>query len=410
MANAEHLEILEQGVKSWNTWREDNKSIKHPDLSGIDLSGRSLNGINFRGANLTEGHFTRCDLDGSDLSIANLAHSNFSGVSLFRANLIKANCYKTNFSVSYLSEANLKSAILNEAEMENVDFSRSNLNGASFVGSLLKKSLFENLHLIGTNFTNANLNSADFSKVYMTRVDLSGANLSRANFKGANLKEVNLSRALLLGTDFSYSNISNSRIYGISVWDVKKEGAVQKDLIITKDKGKEISVDDLEIAQFIYLLLNNEKFRDVIETVTSKAVLILGRFTDERLKVLNAIREELRKRNFLPILFDFEKPATRDLTETISILAKLSRFVIADLTDAKSIPQELSQIVPHMPSLPVIPLILKGQREYGMFEHWPRYPWVLPIFEYENEAHLIKNLIKAVIEPAENKVQEIRSK
>ena len=42
-------------------------------------------------------------------------------------------------------------------------------------------------------------------------------------------------------------------------------------------------------------------------------MLILGRFTDERKAVLNALREELRKRNYLPILFDFEAPARQNL-------------------------------------------------------------------------------------------------
>jgi hypothetical protein len=38
--------------------------------------------------------------------------------------------------------------------------------------------------------------------------------------------------------------------------------------------------------------------------------------------VLDALREELRKRNYLPILFDFNAPATRDITETVSLLAR----------------------------------------------------------------------------------------
>jgi hypothetical protein len=83
----------------------------------------------------------------------------------------------------------------------------------------------------------------------------------------------------------------------------------------------EITVDNIEVAQFIHLLLNNQKIRDVINTITSKAVLILGRFTDERKAVLDALREELRKRNLLPILFDFAIPASRDVTETIKTLA-----------------------------------------------------------------------------------------
>jgi predicted transcriptional regulator len=106
-----------------------------------------------------------------------------------------------------------------------------------------------------------------------------------------------------------------------------------------------ISVDNLEVAQFIYLLLNNQKIRHVIDTITSKVVLILGRFTPQRKAVLDAIRDELRKRDYLPLLFDFDKPSNRDITETVSTLAHMAKFVIADITDARSIPQELMAIV-----------------------------------------------------------------
>jgi hypothetical protein len=49
----------------------------------------------------------------------------------------------------------------------------------------------------------------------------------------------------------------------------------------------------------------------------------------------------LRRSEYLPMLFDFEKPEWRDLTETVTTLARMSRFIIADITDPKSIPQEL---------------------------------------------------------------------
>ena len=105
----------------------------------------------------------------------------------------------------------------------------------------------------------------------------------------------------------------------------------------------------------------------------------------------------------MPILFDFEGPDTRNLTETIGILAAMSRFVIADITDAKSIPQELHAIVPALPSLPVQPIIQGTQYEYGMFKDFAGYLSVLPPFRYENTEHLLESLSDSVIAPVTRK-------
>jgi hypothetical protein len=150
------------------------------------------------------------------------------------------------------------------------------------------------------------------------------------------------------------------------------EATVQKRFrILYRESGKrgapisgarelEIEVDDIRLAQFVYLLLHNENLRDVIDTITSKAVLILGRFTDERKAVFDGLREELRKRDYLPILFDFEKPRSRDTDETITLLARMARFVIADISDAKAVLQELRAIVPDLPSVPVQPIPIRS--------------------------------------------------
>ena len=102
----------------------------------------------------------------------------------------------------------------------------------------------------------------------------------------------------------------------------------------------------LEVAQFVYLLLNNEKIRYVIDTVGEKGVLILGRFTEDRKAVLDAIRNRLRELGFIPMMFDFERPSQRDFTETIRTLAGMSRFIIADITNPKSSPLELQPCRP----------------------------------------------------------------
>ena len=59
---------------------------------------------------------------------------------------------------------------------------------------------------------------------------------------------------------------------------------------------------------------------------------------------------------------DRERPAARDITETISLLARMARFVVADITDAKSIPQELGVIVPDLPIRPCAAAPAGGQR------------------------------------------------
>jgi hypothetical protein len=186
----------------------------------------------------------------------------------------------------------------------------------------------------------------------------------------------------------------------VSAWDVQLAGAKQTELVITAEGTAQITVEDLEVAQFIHLLLTNRKIRNVIHSVTSKAVLILGRFSERQKPVLDALHAALRDRyNLVPILFDWEPSENRDLTETVLLLANMCRFVIADVTDAKSIPQELSLIVPNLPSVPVQPIILGSEHEYAMFEHWRKFPAVLPEYRYESQQQLLDTLETRVLAP-----------
>jgi hypothetical protein len=51
--------------------------------------------------------------------------------------------------------------------------------------------------------------------------------------------------------------------------------------------------------------------------------------------------------------------------QTISILAHLSRAIVADLTDGGSVPHELMAIVPALPSVPVQPIVQEPAAEYA---------------------------------------------
>jgi uncharacterized protein YjbI with pentapeptide repeats len=424
MAISDHLARLREGAECWNAWRKTQ--FERPDLSGADLSRANLIGADLSYAKLTNSSLSRANLSNanlskSDLCGAKLGPSNLSAADLqeavlMRADLRKAYCKRVNLRGATLWDADLSGAVLNEADLKDADFKnaildgaslkKADLRGASMEGTNLAQSKLRNAKLGGTCLFNADLTGADLTGADLTGAYLRNANLSEAKLNNTNLSGSNLISAILVRTELKNANLTGCYVYGLSAWDVQLEGTIQSNLVITPMDAPEITVDNLEVAQFIYLLLNNQRIRQVIDTIASKVVLILGRFTPERKVVLDAIRDELRKRDYLPLLFDFEKPANRDITETVSTLAHMARFVIADITDAKSIPQELTMIVPDLPSVPVQPLLLSSQVEYGMFEHFKRFPWVLEPYLYETQEQLLSSLDSHVIGPAEAKSKE----
>jgi len=307
-----------------------------------------------------------------------------------------------------LSAANLRGAVLSKSNLVRANLTGADLRGARLYSSQLHLAKLCTADLRGAYLKDANLSEACFQEANLRQANLSGANLERADFRNADLRKACLTRALLVETNFEDANLTDCTAYGLSAWGLKLKGTKQTDIRITPPGEPTITVDNLEVAQLIYLILNNNTIRDVIDTITSKMVLILGRFTYERMIVLNAILQEVRKRNYVPVLFNFEKPSSRDMTETVMTLAQMSRFVIADITDARSIPHELMSIVPHLPSVPIQPILIASDKEYGMFEHFKRYPWILETYFYANTDELINSIEQRVINPAETKALALR--
>jgi hypothetical protein len=94
------------------------------------------------------------------------------------------------------------------------------------------------------------------------------------------------------------------------------------------------------------------------------------------------------------------------LTETVRTLAHLSGFIIADLTDPSSIPQELQAIVPDL-EVPVQPLLLDTKGEYAMFLDFKKYHWVLPVYLYKDLPSLLATIEVNIIDTAEKKAREL---
>jgi uncharacterized protein YjbI with pentapeptide repeats len=384
--NALHLAHFYEDRKAWNDWRSRCPALV-PDLRGANLIGYRMLDEDLTGARLARAHLSRIDS-----SEALLAGADLTAARLVDAKLISAKLDGTNFGLATLVRADLRWASVAGASFIGANLDHADLGGAKLAGARLARVRLREADLGG-----ADLNGADLTEAY-----LSGANLRGTNLTDADLTDATLTYAQMVETVVDGARLAGASVYGVAAWGLDLSRVRdQTNLHITPEGRAGLTVDNLELAQFVYLMVHNEKIRGIIDTIGRKAVLILGRFYAERKALLDALKVKLRDFDLVPIVFDWDKPTSRDLTETVALLASMSRFVVADVTDAKSIPQELSEIVPRLPSVPVQPILLRGDPGYAMFEHWTSYRTMLPVYQYCDQADLLDNVQQAILAPVE---------
>ena len=282
----------------------------------------------------------------------------------------------------------------------------ADLRGCHMQGGYFTECIFDGADLSDANLLEANLFRASLVRTKCIGTKIVDANISQANFEHACLIGALLAKSQMVRTNFANADLSGVRIFGASVWEPNLSGAIQSGIIITDFGEPEISCDSVEIAQFLHLLLNNSRLRDIIDSVTSKVVLILGRFSAECLPFLRSLRAQLRSLGYVPVLFDFERPANRDLTETVSTIAHLARFIVADISEPRSVPHELASISRHLLSVAIQPLLRSNERPYGMFGDLARLPNFLPVHMYENGSDID---LGRLIHVAEGKARSLRA-
>ncbi|MFN8399624.1 MAG: pentapeptide repeat-containing protein [Anaerolineales bacterium] len=417
-ANPEHLKLIKQGADKWNIWRQENPRVtpilsnadlhELTDLTGIKLSGAIMHGVNLSGCNLESAEFNNANLSEANLAGASLRNASLTAANLSKANLHGANLRGVSLIQADLSEADLSDTNLDvipdrdgdmQAFLSYATFRATNLSGAS-----MRKASLRYANLVDANLTGANL----------TEADLYNADLIRSNLTHATLTGSDLTLADLVETNLTNAEISGCRIYGASAWNVTLENTSQKDMVISRKDEPIVTVDDLEVGQFIYLMLNNTKIRDVINTITSKGVLILGRFADpQRKAVLDGLREKLREFDLLPIVFDFDRPTDKDYTETVQTLAGMSMFVIADVTNPKSTPLELEATAKQfkIPFIPIIDISVDPRPFAMLVDLQKSFHWVLPTLQYQTKEDLLddENLKTYIIDRAIAKREELRT-
>jgi uncharacterized protein YjbI with pentapeptide repeats len=398
LITAKLIEFTAMLIGAQSPWADLSEAyLVNPDLTGAKLRGAVLTKAELIGANLTGANLAGADLIGANLAEADLHEAvltgaNLAGASFTKANLRGADLTKAYLSKAALDEADLTGANLAWANLAEANFTKANLRGANLTGAYLAEA-----------YLLANLRGAKLSGAVLAEAELTGADLRGANLRGANLKG-----AKLVSTDLTGADLTGCHIYGISAWGLKLERTKQQNLVITPLGKPDITVDNIEVAQFIYLLLHNERIRDVIDTIGKKGVLLLGRFTEGRMVVLDRLKENLREFGYVPMVFNFDKPETKDFTETVRLLANLSHFVIVDITNPRSAPLELQATVPDC-MVPFVPILEQGQDAFAMFvDLQNKYDWVLqPVVGYSSVERLIEVLEDKIVRPAEAKFNEL---
>lgn len=429
MADESHLEILKQGIEKWNKWRDEHPDVM-PDLSGAHLEGSHLERINLQNADLRNVKLRGAYLDRAYLQGANLDRAELQRAQLVDVDLQGAHLWNTHLSRAYLQDAKLQGAYMQHCD----------LLGAYLMNACLKHTNLQNAELIETNLsgadlTNACLKHAKLRGAYLEKAslkqaklqdaDLRGAYLWEANLEDANLEGANLIGAILLETNVNNTILNDCKVYGAAVWDLNGEPKAQKNLVISRTyepyNKPEITVDDLEIAHFIYMILDHKKLSKVISATTSKVVLILGRFTEKRREILKAVQERLRTSTdgegiarYVPVMFDFPPDPSRDLMETVQILIGISHFVIADISEPKGVLVELTAIVPQW-EVPVKLIIDISKRQphktllVEMLTHLTKHKWLMnEVYGYHSASQLCGALEKEIIDPLENMARQLQ--
>lgn len=293
----------------------------------------------------------RVDLSGADLGTLSLGRVKLRGAILDRVQVR-----------GFFKAADFRGARLRAADLQGVQFLGADLREADLGGADLRGASFEGARLDGCTMD---------ARTQLDGTAFVGASLARARLAGARLDGCDLRGCSLVGADLRGTSLRGARVYGCSAWGLTLDDSAERrrtlhaDLSIDPAGGPLPSAPNLELAQFISLLLHNPKLRDVIDAVTTRGVLLLGRFTPERIAVLRSLRDALAARGWYPMLFDFEPPTQRDTRETAKVLAGLAAFIIADVSDASSVPLELETLVTDY-ALPVVVIAEKGRRDFAM--------------------------------------------
>ncbi|BCS89987.1 pentapeptide repeat-containing protein [Pseudodesulfovibrio sediminis] len=230
MANPDHLKILEQGVETWNKWREDNPEVV-PDFQNAELNGLICNAPELVGLQSDNQIFqwkTIQWLHGGEAVVVafdpiekmTIHGINFQGVDFRGAQLKGAKFLGADFKEADLRGANLHMALLwgtifHKAKLNNVVFDFVEAYGSSFykakfTDAFLQSVKFQRTNCVEVSFKRTKCLGADFSDSAIELANFQSAKLTKAIFHGSSIIE-----AKFQGAELSWANLSDTQVAGV---------------------------------------------------------------------------------------------------------------------------------------------------------------------------------------------------
>ena len=384
----EHLKAAEAlrtfDPAQWRSWRQSNHGpilLKDEEFDHLDARDLSLHDVIFLGCKFISASFLNCNLSQASFTNCKFLSTRFESVRMRGARFTDTNFSEVVFSSDGKTQCDLGSA--------------------RFVGGKLLNVNFSGVVAIRAEFRDVDMISVNWSKALLCNSLIDHCTFSAANFDGANMTESIFARNTVVN-----SSMVDTQISGILALNNGFDNlSPDRMRCLVQGRNRSFTVQNPETANFVQQV-NDGKFSAVVNEMNEKAVLILGRFSEGRRKVLTEIEEGVTSCGYVPIVFDFEGPKYRDLTESIVLLAHLVKFVIADLTAPRSVGNELRAVAPSL-AVPVVPLIQITERPFAMFYDLWKYHWVLDLVRYDSLQSLKELLPSKIIMPAELKMQEI---
>jgi hypothetical protein len=247
------------------------EDIPRPNLGGAGLRGRDLCGANFERTVLYKADFRGAAFDD-----------------------------KTDFTNADLEWADLREVELRLGRVEGASLENANLSGAVLTGASLCHARLAGVILADTDLMCAEFESADLhspisaARIWKTRIShlplLSGraskAQLSMA--AGCTTPPCGTLRSTMKPNSVTLSSVRGPRCSRVEKIEALKQavGRIVPDSPDLKrpwgqkpqtpvDEPK-VTVDDLAVAQFPYLLKHNRQLQSLIDAMSAKVVLILG--------------------------------------------------------------------------------------------------------------------------------------